>query len=114
MRRITEISNEPKQEMSFQLDDGSLITLRFYFVDSQIGWFMDVEYKGTITNGRRITNCPNILRDKKNIYPFGVACTIDDGEEPWFIDDFQTGRANLYILDESDVQYVEEEIYGKV
>lgn len=114
MRKIDTISNEPKQEMSFQTEDGKIIILRFYYVSSQIGWFMDVEYEGTITNCRRITNCPNLLRDKKNIYPFGIACTVEDGEEPWFLDDFKNDRVGVYVLDKSDVEYIEKDIYGKI
>lgn len=75
---------------------------------------MNVEYEGISTNCRRITNSPNLLRDKKNIYPFGIACSVEDGEEPWFLSDFKNGRATLYFMNKNDVRYVEEELYGEV
>lgn len=114
MKQIIEITDNPKQVFSFQLDNGGLITIRLYFIESQIGWFFDIEYQGITTNCRRLTNCPNLLSDKINILPFGVACTVEDGQEPWFIDDFVTGRVKFYILNEDDVKYVEENIYGKI
>lgn len=114
MQRITNITDTPKQEISFILDDGSMIIIRLYFISSQIGWFFDLEYNGITSNCRRLTNSPNIIRDKINIFPFGIGCTVSDGQEPWFVDDFSKGRVNLYILDKDDVAYVEKEVYGKV
>lgn len=114
MQRITNITETPKQEMSVILDDGSVLILRLYYISSQIGWFFDIEYAGIRSNCRRLTNSPNIIRDKINVFPFGIGCTVTDGQEPWFVDDFSKGRVNLYILSKEDVVQVEKEVYGKI
>ena len=60
----------------------------------------------------QVTNNPNILRQVKNLYNFGIGCSVIDGTEPWFVDDFLTGRASLFVLNKADVDYVEKNIYG--
>lgn len=114
MKEITEISDNPKQQFSFQLENGKLITIKLYFISSQIGWFFDLEYEGVASNCHRVTNTPNIIREKRNIYPFGIGCSITDGEEAWFVDDFSTRRASLYVLEKDNVELVEKELYGKI
>jgi hypothetical protein len=39
--------------------------------------------------------------------PESVACVVSDGYEPWFKDDFSTGRVKLYVLNQIDVVEVE-------
>ena len=114
MYKITNITDNPKQQFSFPTDNGKLIKLKLYFISSQIGWFFDVEYDGIVSTCHRVTNCPNIIREKKNIFPFGIACSVNDGQEPWFVDDFLTGRATLYIVPYNEVLFIEKEVYGKV
>ncbi len=48
-----------------------------------------------------------MLRQFRNIIPFGLACVIADGFEPVYQDDFTSGRASLYLLNEADVAEVE-------
>lgn len=114
MKEIVEITNNPKQMFSFQLDNGGLITIRLYYIESQIGWFFDLEYDGIVSNCHRLTNSPNIIREARNIFPFGIACSVSDGQEPYFLDDFVNGRVQFYVLDKDDVEYIEETVYGKI
>lgn len=114
MKKLTDITDNPKQEMSVLLDDGKMVIIRLYYIESQIGWFFDVEYEGIVSTCHRVTNSPNIMREKINIYPFGIGCSVTDGQEPWFINDFSVGRASLYVLSKEDVKYMETNIYGKI
>lgn len=114
MKKISNITSNPKQKFSFPTNDGKIITIKLYFISSQIGWFFDIEYDGNVSLCRRVTNCPNIIRDKKNIFPFGIACSVSDGEEVWFANDFSSGRATLYIMTKNEVEYIERSLYGKV
>lgn len=114
MKAITNISNKPKQQFSFQTSDGKILTIWLYYISNQIGWFFDLEYDGIKSNCHRVTNSPNIIREKQNIYPFGVGCSVSDGEEPWLLDDFASGRATLYLMTKEDVKIIERSLYGKV
>lgn len=114
MQQITNITSEPKQSLIVRLDNGETATLQLEFVESQMGWFFSVFYNDEGSTCHRVTNCPNIIRECKNTLPFGIACTVEDGQEPYFIDDFSTGRATLYVLNADDVKYVESEIYGQI
>lgn len=114
MQQIIDITAEPKQELFVRLNNGKIIHLKLEYVDSQIGWFMDIDYDNIVSTCHRITNAPNIIREKLKIFPFGIGCSVEDGQEPFFIDDFFTGRASLYVLSKEDVEYVEKNYYGKI
>jgi len=114
MQQVIDITAEPKQELYVKLNEGGIIKLKLEFIDSQIGWFMYIDYNDVKSNCHRITNTPNIIREKMNIYPFGIGCSVSDGQEPFFIDDFSTGRAQLFVLSRDEVEYVEKELYGKI
>lgn len=114
MQKITSITEQPKQKLFVRLKNGNNITLYLEYVASQIGWFLSFEYDGYVSNSHRITNCYNIIRECQNTVPFGIACTVEDGQEPYFLDDFKEGRAGLYILSKNEVAYVEKTYYGKV
>ncbi|MEE0059283.1 MAG: hypothetical protein UE295_00490 [Acutalibacteraceae bacterium] len=114
MQKITSITDQPKQELLVRLKGQNVIVLKLEYISQQIGWFLSYEYEGKISNCHRITNCYNILREAQNTLPFGIACTVTDGQEPYFLDDFKEGRANLYILSKDEVEYVEKTYYGKI
>lgn len=108
MNRIESINSNPRQNLAVVLDDGSKITLTIHYSTNQRGWYYEISYGDKILNNRRIVTSPNMLRQFRNILPFGLACSTKDGYEPVFIDDFNNERASLYILNEEDVISVEE------
>lgn len=112
MKQITSITAEPKQRFSVRLDDSSMVNIKLEYSDANRCWFMDINYGGYESTCIQVTNSPNILRQIKNLYNFGIGCSVTDGTEPWFVDDFITGRASLYVLNKADVDYVEKNIYG--
>jgi hypothetical protein len=114
MQQVVNITSAPKQELYMRLNDGNIIQIKLEFVNSQIGWFMDIEYNGVKSTCHRVTNCPNIIRETMNIFPFGIACSVEDGQEPFFVDDFSTERAFLYVLSKDEVNQIEKEYYGKI
>lgn len=114
MQQITSITEQPKQELLVRLKGGSNITIYLEYISSQIGWFLSFEYEGYVSTYHRITNCYNIIRENQNTLPFGIRCTVEDGNEPYFLDDFKEGRASLFILSKDEVDYVEKTYYGKV
>lgn len=114
MKLISSITKDANQIITLVLDDGSRMILTLVYKDNQQGWFYSISY-GTVfnCNNRRIVTSPNMLRAFRDIINFGLACMSSDGYEPVFIDDFSTERAKLYILNSTEVQYVEDNIIGK-
>lgn len=107
MKQIVSLSDDPKQKLNFVLETGEKIVLDFVFVNSQKGWFLSIEYGSFVIRNRRIVTSPNMIRAFRNILPFGIACITTDKQEPIYKDDFLSGRATLYVLNETDVEYVE-------
>lgn len=91
------------------LPDGTLINLSLRYVELQNGWFADIAYTGTpfTLNGLRITQSPNMLRQWKNLIPFGLGCFTQNGQEPTLLQDFASGYAKLYVLSADDVALFE-------
>ena len=93
MKKINEFTADPKQNHVFTLEDGTVINITFEFRANQIGWFMSLTYEGREFSNRRIVTSPNMMRQFKDLIPFGFACSTKDGGEPIFQTDFSTNRA---------------------
>lgn len=104
MLLIQQITANPLQSQNLVLDDGTIVQLTLYFRPIQQGWFVNQLVHGTfILNGLRITNSPNMLRQWKNLIPFGLACFSAANREPSLQQDFSSGASKLYILTEAEV-----------
>lgn len=110
MRQITGLSANPKQEFKVQIEGGDIVTFNFYFLQSQIGWFFDISYGNFKSTGLRLVNSLNVLSAYFNILRFGLMVEVPDGAEPYFLDDFISGRVNLYVLNESEVNEIEDKL----
>jgi hypothetical protein len=111
MQQITGLSASPKQEFKVQIESGDIAIFNFYYLQSQIGWFFDIEYGNFKSTGLRLVNSLNVLSPYFNILRFGLMVEVPDKAEPYFLDDFISGRVNLYILSESEVKQIEETYY---
>lgn len=114
MRQITGLTADAKQSVKIQDEKGGIVKFTFFYLDNQQSWFFDIEYGDFICKSIRLTNCPNIIRQYREVLPFGFGCKVSDGLEPFFIDDFESGRVMIFLLDRADVDYVEQEVYGKI
>lgn len=74
-------------------------------------WNMDISYGSFQANGIPVVCSPNILRQWRNILPFGLACTDIYQLDPYQLNDFAIGNASLYLLDSADIAAVEAEFY---
>lgn len=112
MRQITGLSADAKQKFKVQIEGGDIAIFNFYYLQSQIGWFFDITYGDFKSTGLRLVNSPNVLDAYFNILRFGLLCSVPDGAEPYFIEDFINGRVNLYVLSESEVKELESSLYA--
>lgn len=114
MLLIQEFSNEPKQQHTLVLPDGSRFTVNFEFKPQQTGWFItELTYGSFILRNLRITTNPNILHQFKNLLPFGLGCYVQDNQEAVLPEDFSSGRAKLYVLTRDEVELYEEILSGQ-
>lgn len=115
MFRIENITSDAKQKQRLLLPDGTAISLSIAFVEMQLGWFITELVYGSFTvNHIRISNNPNILRQFKNLIPFGLACFSSGSREPSLLQDFSSGNSILYILSEAEVLEYEGILSGQV
>lgn len=72
---------------------------------SRQGWFLDLVSENFSIYGIRITSVPNILRQWKKKLGFGIGVITENKSEPFFIEDFNTGRAKMYLLEPDDLTF---------
>lgn len=107
MLLIQNLTNAPSQAMTIQLESGQTLVFSIWYSYNQSGWYYSFTYGTYSVSNRRIVNSANMIRQIRNLVPFGLACLLTDAYEPVFINDFVSGRASLYTLNPSDVALVE-------
>lgn len=110
MISIDNLSNDAFQSTTIVLSDGTKVIINLNFLPAIQRWSLDVGYGDFNANGLMLTIHPNLLREWKNVIPFGLSCTTIDGADPFAVSDFSSKRSTLYVLDTSDVTYVEAQI----
>jgi hypothetical protein len=108
MRFLNKITNAPSQRFFLTGNPGQRIIMDLRYLPTQQLWLMDIEYENFTVKGIAVLSSPNLLRNYRNIIPFGIACLSSGGLDPYFIDDFTAGNAAMYLLDSADVAAVEE------
>ncbi len=112
MRQINKLSSAAYQRSFLTGNPGQRIVLTVRYLPSQNVWAMDIEAGDFVLNGAVILNGVNILRNYRNIIPFGLVCSTLDGQDPYSVDDFETQYARLYLLDASEVDQVEIDLFS--
>lgn len=80
---------------------------------SRQGWFLDLVSDSFKIYGIRMTSVPNILRQWKDKLGFGICVLTENKSEPFFLEDFNTGRAKLYLLEPDDLD-LQDIIYAQI
>jgi hypothetical protein len=111
MKQLTIISDDPSQNFSFSLDDGSVVQASWNYVPGNpYGyWNYSLSYAvaNWAVNNQQIVNSPNLLRKYRNVIPFGLSITTIDGYEIINQSDFVSGRASVFVLNPDDILAVE-------
>jgi hypothetical protein len=108
MRYLNKIAADGQQKFFLTGNPGPVVTMDLRYLPTQELWMMGLERGDFKLGGIIVTASPNILRNYKNIIPFGIACTTVDGLDPYFIDDFSEKKASLYLLSAAEVEEIEE------
>ena len=111
MKLIEGITNDASQTFSLVLPDGSDAQMALNYRDGQKGWFYSITYGSILVNyNRRLVNSLNLLRQFRGKISFGLACIVKDGMEPDAQDDFTSGRVEIYLLNETERDNIEDNI----
>ena len=109
MKQITSITGDSKQRFTITLDDNKgSVDFRLYFMPTQYSWYYDFTYNNYTSNGNKVVLNPNALRHLRKILPFGIGFQAEGNVEPFAVNDFVNGRVQMYVLNESDIQEVEQ------
>lgn len=99
----------PLQKKTLSLPDGNQVELTFYFIDMQKCWVIkELLYNDLIINNITLVTNPNILREFKNILPFGLLVSCAEGRDPQFIGDFSSDACEIFILSKEECLMYEE------
>lgn len=107
MTGLVGITDDPKQEMSFVLDDQTRIYLYMEFRPQQLGWFATIQWGEWVVRGIRLSASPNLLRQYQNQIPFGLMVLMSGSLDPIHITDFADGSAQMYVLNAEEVEAVD-------
>lgn len=110
--QIDNLTNFADQVTLVQLPDATTVSLELIFNGTTERWTMNVIYGDLTIDGINLCCLPNVLRQWRNIIPFGLACVTDNQTDPFDINDFSSGRVALFILTAADVAEIESTVYG--
>ena len=88
-------------------------TIYLNYNSSRQCWFLDLESENFYLYGIKITSVWNVLRQWKDKLGFGLYIETENNSEPFFLEDFNTGRSKIYLLEPDDL-LVMEEVYAQV
>lgn len=113
MNLISGLTDDPAQNVTITLPDGSTAILSLDYSPQQAGWFFGVQYptNGFNVTGQRLCTFPNVLQQFQNAIPFGMACSTSGDVEPTGQETFVDGTTDLYLLNSNDVAYVNDVVF---
>ena len=109
---INNLTNYADQVTVVQLSDGSSASIEFIFNGTTEAWTANITYGNTTINSLGLCCYPNILRQWRNIIPFGLAIVTTDQTNPFDINDFASGRVLVYVLTQAEVAEIEATVFG--
>lgn len=112
MEQVLNLTSNARQTMQLPIENGNTATFNLYYNPTQYAWYFDLIYNDYEIYGSKVVLHYNIIRQQRNILPFGLAFLAQGNVEPFSIDDFENERVKLFILTQNEVQDVEEYIYN--
>lgn len=114
MKSVVGLTTQANQASFILLEDGSRAQLTLYYRPQQLGWFFKLAWPGNAAlpvpftlNGCRLVTSPNILRQYRNLIPFGLMMYTIDQNEPIGRTCFVDGTADLILLNATEVEEIE-------
>lgn len=112
MTLIDNLTAFSDQVTNLILPNGTVANVRFKFDGATERWRIDVVHETHTFNSVGLCCHPNLLRQWRNVIPFGLACVTSDQTDPIRSTDFSVGRVKMYLLNAADVEDVEVTLMG--
>lgn len=112
MQQITNLSDEADQISKVVLADGSVVTFELLYRPAIERWMLNVSHPTITVNLMNLCAGANVLREWRNVIAFGLGCYTTDGADPFYIEDFSSGRVTLFVLNQDEVAFFEQSVYG--
>ena len=114
MKQIVEFTDSPYQTGQIPLEGGSTqASITLYWSYTQRSWYFDMEYGNIISSGNKLCLGANTLRCFKSLIPFGLMVVANDSIDPYQIEDLQSQRVKIYVLNKTEVQQIERLVYNE-
>ena len=113
MKQIVNVTNNPKQIITLQNENGEDIELYLEYKPRVQNWFYSLKYNDLEIKNLQVCIHPNILRQFKRNINFGIGFLATNKAEPFSIDSFLTEKCKMYLLNAQDVIEIEQEVYNE-
>ena len=111
MNQLTGFTDQPKQQATIVLADGSRAVILMQYLAQQTAWSVDVTWGTFSASGLILVASPNWLRQFREVIPFGLMILTAGNLDPTDQEAFVNGSASLFLLDPADVTAVEAAVY---
>ena len=106
MKKISGLTNDVKQKFVAVIDGYDAATITLEYKSQQYAWYMSVVWGDFAIYGERVAVSYNLLRQFRDILPFGIAVSGVDAMDPLFKDSWLSANS-FFILDSTDIETVE-------
>lgn len=107
MLYINKLTADAQQSLNLTGLPGIQIAMTLRYMPRTQSWVMGVTWGDVSIQGIQVVGSLNLLRQWRNIIPFGITCICPDGLDPYQLTDYVNQRASLYLLDAADVETIE-------
>lgn len=114
MQLLNSLSDAADELITVPLPDGSVLQLEFIYRAGIQRWSMNVSHPLLTLNNFNLAMGPNILRQWRNLVPFGMAVDSTIGLDPMNLEDFVNGYSLVYVLSAAEVAQVEADILAPI
>src|ERR1700674_967322 len=98
MQLLNNLTDAADQFMTLTLQDGSTLQFEIIYRPGIQRWTANITHPLLTMVGYNLSLGPNILRQWRNLIPFGIAVTSANGLAPMQIGDFLDGNCHIFIL----------------
>jgi hypothetical protein len=102
MKQLTNITSDALQRHALIIGEKTAI-LTLKFIESSQIWVFDIEYEGFTKYGFKLSLGVQHLNNYNWIFDFVILDTSNSGIDPFKLDDFESGRIELYMLEQNDL-----------
>lgn len=105
MYKLSGITDEPYQAHTLLLDEGEAV-LELRFLPAVQIWIMSVTHGEKVRTGIKLSASVYHLRSYGFEFDFVVTLTDGSGIDPFRVDDFASGRCEIYFVSPEEMQVV--------